>query len=126
MVYKRREDAQAYQRRWRSRPEVRLRRLAQQRLRRQDPGVRKSQRDGELRRRYGLSLAEYDILFESQDRKCAICRGGDFRDADWHVDHDHATGRVRGILCRHCNRMLGAALDRPDVLRRAVVYLGGE
>ena len=123
LAYKLKEDARRYQSEWRGRPEVRQRRLLQQRQRRRDSGVRLAQRDGELRRRYGITLADYDLLFDVQGGKCAICKHDDFKPSDWHVDHDHATGKVRGVLCRHCNRALGAVKDRVDTLRNAIAYL---
>jgi hypothetical protein len=71
---------------------------------------------------YGLLSGEYDQLFESQGGKCAICGGT--RRQRLSVDHCHKTGRVRGLLCRMCNgRLLTAARDNPDTLRRAADYL---
>jgi hypothetical protein len=54
-------------------------------------------------RRYNLTLNEYISLLDIHDGKCAICG----REDDLHVDHDHITGNVRGLLCRHCNTSLG-------------------
>jgi len=66
-------------------------------------------RDRDRRRRYGVSLAQLTEMLQRQDQKCGICRidlpVGNFRFAQ--VDHDHQTGRVRGILCFRCNRNLG-------------------
>ncbi|MCZ0973143.1 endonuclease VII domain-containing protein [Streptomyces albulus] len=72
---------------------------------------------------YGLGPGEYDQLFESQEGKCAICRGT--RRARLDVDHDHKTGLVRGLCCARCNRQLLARglRDNPDVARRAAEYL---
>lgn len=72
-----------------------------------------------LRQRYGLSAAEVDVLKASQGGVCAVC--GD-RPAV-HVDHDHTTRRVRGILCELCNGFLGAFNDDPALIRAAIDYL---
>jgi hypothetical protein len=87
---------------------------------------RKSRSDATHRRRvgktYGLEPGEYDTLFKAQDGRCAICQGE--RRQRLSVDHDHATGVVRGLLCRMCNsRLLTAARDRPEVLLAAARYL---
>lgn len=75
--------------------------------------------------RYGLTLADYDRILAGQEGACAICYtdtpggpGGRFA-----VDHDHATGVVRGLLCSRCNFVLGYAKEDPDVLSRAIQYL---
>ena len=80
-------------------------------------------RNGELQRRYGITLADYNKLFDSQGRCCAICKGSALKPADWHVYHCHATNVVRGILCRHCNRALGAVKDSTMILQNAILYL---
>lgn len=74
-----------------------------------------------LRKRYGITLAERNLILESQGGVCALC----FRVAKrWHTDHDHKTGRVRGILCSGCNTALGAFRDDPERLLRAARYVG--
>ena len=79
----------------------------------------------QLRRCYNMSVEEYDILWESQGKKCAICRteepGGKGK---FHVDHCHTTEEVRGILCHNCNSMLGFSRDSQHILERAIMYLG--
>jgi hypothetical protein len=73
---------------------------------------------------YGLTPEAYAALLETQDARCAICRtdtpGGK---GGWHVDHNHATGLVRGLLCTNCNQGLGQFADDPDRLRAAADYL---
>jgi len=73
-----------------------------------------------LQRRYGISAARVDELIAEQGGVCAICLTG----KPEHVDHDHRTGEVRGILCFNCNGGLGQMRDRVDVLLAAVDYLG--
>ncbi len=77
-----------------------------------------------LRRKYGLSVQDWELLFESQGRRCACCRTAGSGKQNWHVDHNHKTGAVRGILCSHCNSMIGFAKDDPAVLVAGAHYLG--
>ena len=73
---------------------------------------------------YGITPEQFAERLESQGGRCAICRtdtpGGK---GGWHVDHDHVTGVIRGLLCHRCNLMLGNAADDPARLRAAVAYL---
>ena len=78
-----------------------------------------STRDYHLKRRYGITSADVDAMIEAQGGVCAICR----ERKPQHVDHDHLTGTVRGVLCSCCNQALGNARDRIDVLRAAIDYL---
>ena len=59
---------------------------------------------------------------EQDNSGCAICSGKP-KDGRWHIDHDHKTGRIRGILCARCNIGLGMFLDQPELLTRAAHYL---
>lgn len=76
-------------------------------------------RNYHLRRRYGITGEHYDRMLAEQDGLCAICRE---RPAA-HVDHDHASGRVRGLLCFNCNQALGNFSDRTDFMLAAIAYL---
>jgi hypothetical protein len=72
-----------------------------------------------LTRRYGITAAEADHLLEHQQGLCAVCNAAPAA----HVDHDHATGAVRALLCFNCNGGLGQFKDDPDVLRAAADYV---
>ena len=80
------------------------------------------QRRVRLKHYYGLTPEQYDVMLQKQDGKCAICRSpaGESR---LHVDHDHKTGAVRGLLCRTCNVALGHFNDSILTLRSAIEYL---
>jgi hypothetical protein len=92
-----------------------------------DPAkVKRDSRASRLRA-YGMTIADYDALFEEQDGRCAICRRTPeeaHMDASrLRVDHDHVTGAIRGLLCTGCNSGLGHLGDDPTRLRSAVEYL---
>ena len=75
-------------------------------------------------RNYKITPQEWDHMFVGQGGVCAICRSPTpGTKQTWHTDHNHVTGEVRGILCAHCNRMLGAARDNPDWLIEGAKYL---
>ena len=71
---------------------------------------------------YGLTLEEYDELV-SRVTACEICGTDNPGPQDWHIDHDHRTGKVRSILCHNCNLGLGHFQDDPARLRAAADYL---
>ena len=69
-------------------------------------------------------------MFEDQDHKCLICFSEGFKlnpksKMDLVVDHDHATGKVRGLLCHNCNRALGLLQDSLPAIKNALLYLEG-
>ncbi len=72
---------------------------------------------------YGVSDKEYNVLLKKQHKSCKICKKKDKRRLG--IDHDHKTGKVRGLLCQKCNAGLGMFLDNIDSLRAAIKYLGG-
>ena len=71
--------------------------------------------------KYGLSKDDYLLLYHKQNNKCAIC--GDDITCCACVDHDHKTGKVRGLLCGKCNTLLGFARDNIEILKRCIEYL---
>jgi hypothetical protein len=74
-----------------------------------------------FRRRYGAGQVEFDELLAAQEGRCAICGAADPQ----HLDHDHRTGWVRGILCFNCNGGLGQFRADPELLAGAISYLKG-
>jgi hypothetical protein len=76
-----------------------------------------------LKRRYGLNPATLNAMIDGQGGLCAICRKPGWGNKRPHVDHDHATGKIRGALCQACNSVLGYARDDAQILRRAADYL---
>jgi hypothetical protein len=72
-----------------------------------------------LKRRYGITAVEADRLLHEQDGVCAICKTA----PAVHVDHDHATGAVRALLCFNCNGGLGQFKDDPLLLHAAAYYV---
>ena len=74
-------------------------------------------------RKYCLSYIEWEIMWEAQDGKCAIC-GRNFKTIfSACVDHNHITGQIRGLLCRSCNYGIGNFKDNPVLLIEASKYL---
>lgn len=82
------------------------------------------QKSSTLKLLYGITLEEYNELFEKQNGRCAICgnhRSESKRNFD--VDHNHKTGKVRGLLCRRCNSGLGLFGENTDIFEKAIDYL---
>lgn len=73
-----------------------------------------------LKRRYGITFDQWTEMLIAQSGRCAICLDPM---VDPHVDHDHSTGSVRGLLCTNCNTGLGKFKDSPDRLASAIQYL---
>jgi hypothetical protein len=103
--------------------------VIQQKWRRAHPKqVKVQSRKTHLSRHYGITVDEYDALMASQGGVCAICGRTETQVNQWgvkrlSVDHDHTTGRVRGLLCSACNRGLGQFQDNLTRLVRAASYL---
>jgi hypothetical protein len=98
---------------------------------RRSPAAEQRRKDRERRRtlaRYGLSPADYDGFVRRQRNRCAVCRttkvgGPPTRSGYWHVDHDHVTGQIRGLLCSKCNTAIGLLQDDPGILAAATSYV---
>lgn len=89
---------------------------------------REAQRHYGLKRYYGMSREEYNVMLAEQDGKCAICKNEETaifkgRPKELHVDHCHETGKIRGLLCGCCNGGLGLFKDNVDTILAAIRYL---
>ena len=81
-------------------------------------------RSRNLKLKYGMTTSDWSTLFAAQGESCAICKSPKpGNKLGWSTDHDHLTGKVRGILCRSCNLMLGNAEDNAERMQLAVAYL---
>ena len=87
------------------------------------PERKAADREGHLKRKYGITLADYDRMFDAQGGVCAICGEPRPEERTLHVDHDHETGAIRGLLCFRCNNALGDFREEYELFRRAADYL---
>jgi len=71
--------------------------------------------------KYGITKEQFDELFKNQEGKCPICKT-ELKE-EIHIDHDHLTGQVRGVLCGKCNKGLGQFNDNIESLTNAIKYL---
>ena len=106
--------------------------LKRQKYRKDNPiKNQRSSRNRNLLSKYGITIEDYDKMFESQGRMCGICKTeenysghtGPRKDWSFSVDHCHTTGHIRGLLCNDCNRALGLFRDDPDRLVAALNWL---
>jgi len=73
--------------------------------------------------KYGITPEDFKQMFEAQQGKCAICNEEPKTKRGLHVDHDHETGKVRGLLCHGCNVALGSFKEDVTLLNKAIEYL---
>ena len=115
------EPAKERARRWQQENPERLNEY--RRRRRKEPAVKARERAAHLRRKYGITLEQYDELLAAQGGVCFLCSRPPTDGISLHVDHHHETGAIRKLLCFRCNNALGDLGDDPDLLRRAARYL---
>jgi hypothetical protein len=96
---------------------------AYRRARRLEPEVKERERAGHLKRKYGMTIEQYLAMLAAQGGGCFICTRPPREDSSLHVDHDHSTGTVRGILCFACNNALADFQEDTQLLRKAIDYL---
>lgn len=84
-------------------------------------------RNNQLRIKFGINHSNYEQMLEKQRGVCSICKsdkpGGYGK--HFNIDHDHVTGKIRGLLCSNCNTGLGLFQDRIEILQNAITYLIG-
>jgi hypothetical protein len=71
------------------------------------PTFKRAKEARRIKKLYGLTIEDRDAMFEIQGEACALCRSPEPRGGGWHIDHDHVSGKPRGILCGTCNILLG-------------------
>ena len=121
--YRKRPEVADRGRSYRRRPDIREKHKEAQRKYKSTESGRKALRNDHLKRKFGITLIEYDTMLAGQNGTCCICKNKCPTGRNLAVDHDHSTGKIRGLLCLHCNRLLGNAKDSLSTLRSAVVYL---
>jgi hypothetical protein len=100
------ERLNAYRREYRSRPER-----------------KRADRDAHLRRKFGIGIDDYERMLAEQNGGCRICGTPPPENGSLHVDHDHDTGQIRGLLCVSCNNAIGALKENLDIFLAAMAYL---
>lgn len=92
---------------------------------------KRNTRDSELRTKVGITLADYEKAFAEQNGLCALCGKPETSPISnkkktvrsLAADHDHKTGRFRGLLCYRCNRGIGLLGDDPELMEKAAAYV---
>lgn len=83
-------------------------------------------RRSRLKRQFGITPEDYDLMLAAQAGGCALCgaiESDSYKDRRFYVDHDHASGAIRGLLCGPCNLGIGQLKDDPCLLRAAAEYI---
>jgi hypothetical protein len=81
-----------------------------------------AQKWSQIKSRYGIDKAQFESLLEQQKGRCPICRD-DFKIRKPYIDHNHTSDKVRGLLHRECNALLGFAEEKMEVLQNAINYI---
>jgi len=89
----------------------------------------RTSRERGLRVLYGITLQQYEVMLQTQNGVCAICKNPEIavnkrnKIRNLSIDHNHTSKKIRGLLCHLCNRALGLLKDSPDICKRAAQYL---
>jgi hypothetical protein len=111
--------------RYRGRPEIKAKLLiAQKAWLERNPEKRRLYSYRNCLKKYGLTFEQYEQLLKDQNNNCALCGKPFSTDTrSTHVDHCHRTNKVRGVVHRACNVILGYSMENIDILQRAIEYL---
>lgn len=80
-------------------------------------------RNRQLKHSYNITLEQYNEMLVAQNNVCMICKNSETENKNFAVDHNHNTGKVRGLLCSACNKSLGGFKDNVNILQNAIEYL---
>jgi hypothetical protein len=90
---------------------------------RSKPERKRADRQGHLKRKFGLTVEEYDEMVRRQGGVCYLCGKPPAAGQSLDVDHDHKTGAVRKLLCRNCNQGIGKFFEDPGLLLQTALYI---
>ena len=122
-MYSHIEKRREYHRRYYAKNKDRLKEGKNRRWKRHYQAHKDDHANRELKRKFGITLEHKTQMLVSQDNRCVICKNM-FKDSnDVCVDHDHTSNKIRQLLCRKCNVMLGYANDNVFILSEAINYL---
>jgi len=82
-----------------------------------------SRKENRLKRNFGISLDEYNIMIYNQNNSCYICKTKFLKNSKVNVDHNHKTGKIRKLLCQPCNTSLGLLRENINILNSCISYL---
>lgn len=88
-----------------------------------DAEERQKIREYGLKKKYGLTMEQWDTLFYGQGRCCAVCKTDRPTSKGWQTDHCHSSGKVRGILCSNCNVVLGLVNEDVGTMQTMIEYV---
>lgn len=80
-------------------------------------------RKNHIKRKFGLSIEEYESILNSQNKVCAVCQEKCHTGYNLAVDHNHKTGKIRGLLCKNCNTAIGLLKENIQVIENVIIYL---
>lgn len=79
-------------------------------------------RNAHLKSKYGITIDEYNNLLKKQNYKCDICKNK-YNNKNLCVDHNHTTGKIRGLLCNKCNFIIGCSNENIEILKNSIKYI---
>lgn len=86
------------------------------------PKFKRTERNQNLKRFYGITVDDFDLMFIKQNGKCKICDSYN-NGKTLHVDHCYTSGKVRGLLCNKCNTAIGLLNEDIDIIKNVIKYL---
>lgn len=95
-------------------------------LKQQSSGYYKRHKMRIIEKKYSITESGILEMYNSQNKQCKICKNNYLTISDHqglYIDHCHETGKVRGLLCANCNKLLGNAKDNINILQSAIIYL---
>lgn len=122
MAYKDKEKKREYQKEYYKKPESKAKR--REYIKKNYIKVSLALKKNSLKRIFNLTIDDYNKILKKQGGVCAICRNKE-NGKVLSVDHNHITGKVRGLLCMNCNTILGKLKEDISILKKVIKYLQG-